>query len=90
MKIRQSGDFDRMYEALITTHPELAEIVLKQVERFVKNSNDTRLDNHGLHKSMEGKWAFSVNDDFRIIYEWLGKTTVRFLAIGHHSQVYRS
>lgn len=61
MKIRQSGDFDRMYEALITTHPELAEIVLKQVEQFVKNSNDTRLDNHEPHKSMEGQKSTGNN-----------------------------
>jgi len=38
---------------------------------------------------MKGKWAFSVTDDIRIVYEWLGKTTVRFLAIGRHSKVYK-
>ncbi len=53
-----------------------------------KNPNDTRLDNHQLTKRMEGKWAFSITDDIRIVYEWLGKNTARFLAIGGHSKIY--
>lgn len=56
---------------------------------FEKNHTDTRLQNHPLHKRLEGKWAFSVNEDIRIVYEWIGKTTVRFLAIGRHETVYK-
>ncbi len=37
---------------------------------------------------MKGKFAFSITGDMRIIYEWLGKNTVRFLAIGGHKKVY--
>ena len=37
---------------------------------------------------MKGKFAFSITNDIRIIYEWLGKNTVRFLAIGGHKKVY--
>jgi len=39
---------------------------------------------------MKGKFAFSITDDIRIVYEWLGKSTVRFLAIGEHEKVYTS
>jgi mRNA-degrading endonuclease YafQ of YafQ-DinJ toxin-antitoxin module len=38
---------------------------------------------------MKGKWAFSITDDIRIIYEWKDKNVVRFLAIGTHPEVYR-
>jgi mRNA-degrading endonuclease YafQ of YafQ-DinJ toxin-antitoxin module len=54
----------------------------------MRNPDDTRLDRHPLTKKMGGKWAFSITDDIRIVYEWLGKNTVRFLAIGKHRKVY--
>ncbi|MBI2086543.1 hypothetical protein HYT74_04330 [Candidatus Daviesbacteria bacterium] len=54
-----------------------------------KNPQDTRLKNHSLTGRMIGKWAFSITGDIRIVYEWLGKTAVRFLAIGGHKKVYR-
>ena len=38
---------------------------------------------------MAEKWAFSITDDIRIVYEWLNKNTVRFLAIGGHNRVYK-
>jgi mRNA-degrading endonuclease YafQ of YafQ-DinJ toxin-antitoxin module len=47
-----------------------------------------RLSNHALTKSMKGKWAFSITDDIRIIYEKIGPQTIRFLAIGKHTEVY--
>lgn len=37
---------------------------------------------------MEGQWAFSIDNDIRVVYQWLGKSAVRFLAIGSHLQVY--
>lgn len=59
-----------------------------RVHWFRNNPNDTRLRNHKLHKDLKGKWAFSVTGEIRIVYEWIGKTTVRFLAIGTHQDVY--
>jgi len=58
------------------------------VKRFVRNSIDTRLHTHALKKRMKGKWAFSVTDDIRIVFIWMGKSTARFLAIGSHRDVY--
>ena len=60
----------------------------KRIRWFKKNPHDTRLDNHLLTKKMIGKWAFSITDDIRIVYEWTNQTTVRFLAIGSHNKVY--
>jgi mRNA-degrading endonuclease YafQ of YafQ-DinJ toxin-antitoxin module len=59
------------------------------VSWFRKNPGDTRLDNHDLKKKMFGQRAFSITDDIRIVYKWLGKNEVRFLAIGGHSKVYK-
>lgn len=67
---------------------ELAELIAYRINLFRYNPDDTRLDNHLLTKRMEGKWAFSITGDIRIVYEWIGKRDVRFLAIGTHTEVY--
>lgn len=88
IKIINAGDFDLMYRQLIDEYPTMTDKVFQGVEWFKNNPNDTRLDNHALTKRLNGKWAFSITNDIRIVYKWLGKTTVRFLAIGGHKKVY--
>ena len=68
--------------------PEISQEVETKIKWFKRNPDDTRLLNHALRKRLKGKWAFSITDDIRIIYEWIGKNTVRFLAIGAHKKVY--
>lgn len=79
-----------MYQNFIRDHSDLVERVAEQIILFRKNPFDTRLRVHALRKKLQGKHAFSVTKDIRIVFEWLGKTTVRFLAIGGHKDVYRS
>lgn len=87
-KIDFSGKFQKMYEDLVNKESDLKQVIFKKIELFRKNPNDTRLENHELTKRMAGKYAFSIDDDIRIVYEWIGKSTVRFLAIGRHSKAY--
>lgn len=58
------------------------------VKWFIKNPSDTRLDDHALNKKMKGKRAFSITNDIRIIYRWIGKNKAQFLNIGRHIEVY--
>jgi len=58
------------------------------VKLFQKNPQDTRLGTHPLKRKMTGRYSFSVTDDIRIIFEWIGPLDVRFLAIGPHHRVY--
>ena len=88
LKVNRTGKYEEMEQELLLENPELELEVSERIKWFSKNPQDTRLDNHALTKPMEGKWAFSITDDLRIIYEWLSKTTVRFLAIGKHKKVY--
>lgn len=67
---------------------ELLDNIQYLIKLFIVNTEDTRLHNHALRKRMKGKLAFSITGDIRIIYEWLGKNKVRFLAIGGHNKVY--
>lgn len=89
LKIEEVRSYGRMLEDLLIENPALEREIKQRVAWFRKNPHDTRLDNHPLTKRMTGKWAFSITDDIRIVYEWLGKNTVRFLAIGGHQKAYR-
>lgn len=89
IKIKRAGEFNQLLDELYIDNPELELEVSQRVHWFRGNPDDTRLNNHALTKKMEGKWAFSITDDLRIVYQWLGKTTVRFLAIGGHGRVYK-
>ncbi len=88
MKVEVSGQYDRMYAKVIAHDPQLARIVADRILLFHKNVKDTRLKTHRLKKRMKGKYSFSVTDDIRIVFVWLGKSTVFFLAIGKHTDVY--
>ncbi|KKS85774.1 MAG: hypothetical protein UV59_C0005G0025 [Candidatus Gottesmanbacteria bacterium GW2011_GWA1_43_11] len=89
IKIRYTGQYQKLHAKYIELIPDLRKEVDKRVIWFQKNPDDTRLDNHPLTKRLKGKWAFSITDDIRIVYEWRNKTTVRFLIIGPHDLVYR-
>lgn len=89
VKIRFGPGYDRMYRDLVQNDQELKDNIADLVNLFKRNPNDTRLDNHTLTKKMEGQWAFSITGDIRIVYEWMSRTTVRFLAIGGHKRVYK-
>lgn len=89
VKIRLSGKFEVSYKELLLLSPELKDVIWKRVNLFRNNPLDTRLYNHKLKGKLRGKWAFSVTEDIRIVYEWKDKKVVRFLAIGGHKQVYR-
>lgn len=89
VKIKFGGKFDGMYKKLVEENLTLRKEITKRVLWFKKNPNDSRLDNHRLTKKMKGKNAFSITDDIRIVYDWFGKNTARFLAIGTHNKVYK-
>ncbi|MBI5619826.1 hypothetical protein HY950_02595 [Candidatus Gottesmanbacteria bacterium] len=74
---------------MITQVPTIRKEVEQCIQWFRNNPSDTRLRNHALHKKLADKWAFSVTDDIRIVYERVGTNAVRFLAIGGHTMVYR-
>lgn len=90
IRIDFRGKFEREYEELTLENQEIKKLILKKIELFEKNPEDTRLDNHALKKKMKGKWAFSITGDIRIVHKWTGKKTVRFLAIGPHIKVYKN
>lgn len=88
VKINFGKEFNKQYRNLLDNESDLNELIPAKITLFRNNPQDTRLDNHALTKTMERKWAFSITRNIRIVYEWTAKTTVRFLAIGAHEEVY--
>lgn len=88
VKVRTTGKYKRSLEELLFENPDLQITIKQSIYRFQLNPLGTRLSNHPLTRRLEGKWAFSVTGDIRIVYEWIGKSTIRFLEIGPHIKVY--
>jgi len=89
LKIKRKGTFNTQYRNLTQESPESIGVIDSQVRLFAKNPKDTRVKNHLLKRKLKGKWAFSITDDIRIVYEWQAKNTVRFLRIGPHTTAYK-
>ncbi|MDA2922708.1 type II toxin-antitoxin system mRNA interferase toxin, RelE/StbE family [Patescibacteria group bacterium AH-259-L07] len=81
MKILYLPKFAKQYRRLPIRIKDLAE---EKENIFRKNPNDPRLKTHKLHGRLRSFWAFSVNYEYRIIFDLADKNTVRFYSIGLH------
>ncbi len=82
MKIYYSSKFEREYKKLSKEIKKLAE---EKEAMFRKNSFNPQLNSHKLHGSFKDYWVFSVNDKYRIIFEFVKKDVIWFHSIGDHS-----
>lgn len=89
IKIKRAGKFDQSLKELVKKNPKLLDLIEEKILLFREKPTDTRLGNHPLKRRLDGKWAFSITSNVRIVYEWQGKRTVRFLIIGEHKAVYK-
>lgn len=55
---------------------------------FLKNPAEPILRDHSLIGFLQGRRAFSVGGDIRVVYRHLDNNTVLLLRIGSHNQVY--
>lgn len=81
MKISYSSKFVREYKHLSLSHKKKAE---KQEELFLKNPYDPKLDTHPLKGRLKGLWSFSIDTQYRIIFEFVEKDDVWFHSVGTH------
>ena len=86
--IQFSHNYRRLFQELVNHNPSFLGKTTKVIEIFRKNPTDRRLGIHSLKRRLKGKWALSITGDIRVVFVWINKHRVRFLAIGGHSQVY--
>lgn len=81
MKIYYSSKFAKEYKKL----PK--EIKLKSEKKeviFRKDPNDSRLKTHRLKGMLKDFWSFSIDYQYRIIFEFRDKNIVWFHSVGTH------
>ena len=66
----------------------LQDEVLEKIELFKDPRNHQHLRVHKLHGPLAGSYSFSVNYQWRVVFEWLSKREAVLLAVGDHD-VYR-
>ncbi len=85
MEIFFKPSFIRDYKILA---PALQEEVKSKIALFKNRENYPQLKVHKLKGSLFGRFSFSVNYRYRIVFVYEGRDTVILLAIGDHD-VYR-
>ncbi len=81
MEIIYSGQFAKRYKKLSV---EIKMIAEKKEDIFRVDVFDPRLKTHKLHGRLDEYWAFSINNDYRIIFEFGEGGLVYFHTIGTH------
>ena len=82
MKIYYSSKFSREYRKLSLNIKNLAE---KKEKIFRKNPFDLQLNTHKLKGNLKVFLSFSINQKYRIIFEFIDFNTVWFHSIGDHN-----
>lgn len=57
------------------------------LRRFAADPRDPLLRTHKLKGELDAYWAFSVDDDLRVLFRWVGDE-VFLVALGSHDEVY--
>jgi len=81
MQISYKATFIKQYNKL---DENLQEEILEKIELFKDKDNHILLKVHKLHGKLKESYSLYVNYKIRIVFMWLGKEEVAFLAIGDH------
>jgi len=80
-KVIYSPTFKKSYKKLPKSVKFLAE---KKEKVFRENPFDKRLKTHKLHGRLKDYLSFSINEEYRIIFEFIDEKTVYFHTTGKH------
>jgi addiction module RelE/StbE family toxin len=58
------------------------------MEVFLSDPFSSQLRTHKLSGKLQGLWAFSIDDDHRVVFEFIDQQRVLFIDIGSHDEVY--
>jgi mRNA-degrading endonuclease YafQ of YafQ-DinJ toxin-antitoxin module len=86
--LKRDEIFDRHYAERIAVDLTLAELFDSQLAIFLTDRENPKINDHHLSWGMQGKRAFSITKDIRVVYVETDETFL-FLDIGTHKQVYK-
>jgi len=58
------------------------------MEVFLTDPFSSQLRTHKLSGKLQGLWAFSIDDDHRVVFEFIDQQRVLLIDIGSHDEVY--
>lgn len=86
MKIKIHKNFEKKYKKVST---KFKSKVKERNKIFSKDPFDPTLNNHALQGKYSGYRSINITGDIRIVYRLLDKSTVLFVDIDSHSNLYR-
>ena len=88
--IRAAWDqgFKRSYKKRVRNNSRLKKKFWEKMEIFLENPFFPQLRTHKLSGKLAGQWAFSIDDDCRIVFEFVGEDQVLLIDVGSHDEVY--
>jgi addiction module RelE/StbE family toxin len=87
-QIKRDKTFEKHFKQRIRPNDKLVRRFKERLQLFMNGELGYPINDHALHGKLEGKRAFWVAGDLRIIYIETANFII-FLDIGSHSQVYR-
>lgn len=84
MNVTASSRFLRRAKKLREPHAEMLRAALR---RFAADPQDPLLRTHRLKGELAGCWAFSVDEDLRVLFRWEGDEAF-LVNLGSHDEVY--
>ena len=82
MKVSYAPNFVRQFKAL---DGALQQEILEKIHLFQDRKNHNVLRVHKLHGRLSGRYSFSVNYRFRIVFSYLSRFEAVLLGIGDHT-----
>jgi addiction module RelE/StbE family toxin len=80
--------FKRSYRKKIQRLPYLRKKFREKLEMFLDNPYAPQLRMHRLSGKLSGQWVFSIDGDYRVIFEFVSEGTVMLIDFGTHEEVY--
>jgi mRNA-degrading endonuclease YafQ of YafQ-DinJ toxin-antitoxin module len=84
MRVRASSRFLRRAKKLREPQASMLRAALR---RFAADPHDPLLHTHKLKGELGDYWAFSVDDDLRVLFRWDGDVAL-LVNLGSHDEVY--
>jgi mRNA interferase YafQ len=84
MRVRASSRFLRRSKKIREPQASMLRAALR---RFAADPRDPLLRTHKLKGELDGYWAFSVDDDLRVLFRW-DADVVFLVNTGTHDEVY--
>jgi addiction module RelE/StbE family toxin len=88
IQVAEGSSFKRAYKRFIKSHPDLEEKFRSQLTLFIQSPHDPRLQTHSLSGKLQGRWAFSINWKYRVVFYFKRNDLALLEDIGTHDDVY--